>query len=372
MHNEKIFETTSARKYTTDSPANGICFIVPAHYFERKIKDGSAQQRDKAIYTLKISQLIRGQRMALSGMQTLGLSAHSNVRREVYDMQNSQTQTELPGKPVRQEGKADTGDIDADSVFNNSGTVYKFYNEVFKRNSLNNRGMTLVSSVHFARDYDNAYWNGRQMVYGDGDDVDFKKHKLAGLLDVTGHEMTHGVTNYTSNLDYVGESGGLNESMSDCFGAMIAQWASNQTVDAATWLIGEGLMMEGEALRSMKDPGRAYPGDDQIKTYNEYRDDMDVHTSSGIGNYAFYLACKNAGGHSWEKMGKVWYITNTARLRHNSGFQDAANHTFDVAGSLFGEGGTEQKAVGDAWKKAGLEANKPDLLANVSPRVIRR
>jgi Zn-dependent metalloprotease len=372
MYNENTRETTATRKCMTDLPNAGICFIVPAHYFERKIKEGNAKQRDRAIYTLKISQLIRGQRMALSGVQNLGLSSHTNVRREVYDMQNSQTQTELPGKSVRQEGSKDTGDQDADKVFDNTGTVHKFYNDVFKRNSLNNHGMTLVSSVHFARDYDNAYWNGRQMVYGDGDDVDFKKHKLAGLLDVTGHEMTHGVTNYTSNLDYVGESGGLNESMSDCFGVMIAQWAASQTVDSASWLIGEGLMMEGEALRSMKEPGKAYPGDDQIKNYDDYKDDMDVHTSSGIGNYAFYLACKNAGGHSWEKIGKVWYITNTARLKHNSGFQDAANHTFDVAGSLFGEGSTEQKAVSDAWKKAGLEAKKPDLLASVGHRVIRR
>jgi Zn-dependent metalloprotease len=372
MYNEIISENTFTKKNKTDLPGTGICFIIPAHYFERKIKDGSPEQRDRAIYTLKISQLIRGQRMALSGVQTLALSAHANIRREIYDMQNSQTQTELPGNPVRQEGGSDIADKDVDNVYNNTGTVYKFYNEVFKRNSLNNHGMTLVSSVHFARDYDNAYWNGRQMVYGDGDDVDFKKHKLAELLDVTGHEMTHGVTNYTSNLDYVGESGGLNESMSDCFGIMISQWASNQTVDAAHWLIGEGLMVEGEALRSMKDPGKANPDDDQIKNYHDYQDDMDVHTSSGIGNYAFYLACKAVGGHSWEKIGKVWYITNTARLRHNSGFQDAANHTFDVAGSLFGEGSKEQKSVSDAWKQAGLDAKKPDLLANVSPRIIRR
>jgi Zn-dependent metalloprotease len=118
---------------------------------------------------------------------------------------------------------------------------------------------------------------------------------------------------------------------------MISQWVSNQTVDAAHWLIGEGLMTDGKALRSMKDPGTANQYDDQIKNYRDYRPDMDVHTSSGIANYAFYLACKNVGGNSWEKIGKVWYITNTARLRHNSGFQDAGNHTFDVAGSLFGE-----------------------------------
>ena len=372
MYKETSCKKAFLRKSIKDLRQEEICFIIPPHYFEHKIKEGSPEQRDRAIYTLKITQLIRGQRMALAGVQTLAASASTEMRREVYNMNRSQTQTELPGRLIRQEGGADTGDEDGDNAYNNTGSVYKFYKEVFNRNSLDNRGMTMVSSIHFAKDFDNAFWNGRQMVYGDGDDVDFKKHKLTELLDVTGHEMTHGVTNHSSNLDYVGESGGLNESMSDCFGIMILQWAHDQTVNDAHWLIGEGLMTDGKALRSMKDPGTAYPNDDQIKNYHDYQPDMDVHTSSGIGNYAFYLACKSVGGHSWENIGKVWYIANTARLRHNSGFQDAANQTFDVAGSLFGEGGKEQKAVLDAWKRAGLDAEKPDLSEHVQPRIIRR
>jgi len=372
MYKEIKFEKAQFRKNGANLPYARVCFIIPSHYFEHKIKDGSAEQRDRAIYSLKITQLIRGQRMALAGLRGLAASGHQEMRREIYDMQNSQTQTELPGKLVRQESGDETGDLDGDNVYNNTGSVHEFYKKIFNRNSLDNHGMPMVSSVHFARDFDNAFWNGRQMVYGDGDDVDFKKHKLAELLDVTGHEMTHGVTNHTSNLDYVGESGGLNESMSDCFGIMISQWVSNQTVDAAHWLIGEGLMTDGKALRSMKDPGTANQYDDQIKNYRDYRPDMDVHTSSGIANYAFYLACKNVGGNSWEKIGKVWYITNTARLRHNSGFQDAGNHTFDVAGSLFGEGSPEQNAIYNAWHDAGIDAEKPDLVANVRPRIIMR
>ena len=233
MYKEIRFEKAHFRKNGADLPYAGVCFIIPSHYFEHKIKDGSAEQRDRAIYTLKITQLIRGQRMALAGLRGLAASGHQEMRREIYDMQNSQTQTELPGKLVRQESGDGTGDLDGDNVYNNTGSVYEFYKKIFNRNSLDNHGMPMVSSVHFARDFDNAFWNGRQMVYGDGDDVDFKKHKLAELLDVTGHEMTHGITNHTSNLDYVGEPGGLNESMSDCFGIMISQWVSNQTVDAA-------------------------------------------------------------------------------------------------------------------------------------------
>jgi Zn-dependent metalloprotease len=346
---------------------NGICFIVPPRLLEKKIREGTPEQRDKALYSLRISQLIRGQRIVNARlMRTLSVSAHEQMRREVYAMENSDIESRLPGKLVLQEGGNNTGDQDVDICYKNSGNVYKFYKEVFNRDSLDNHGMPMISSAHFAKDFDNAFWNGRQMVYGDGDDLSFKKHQLAALLDVTGHEMTHAVTNFTSNLDYDGESGGLNESMSDCFGIMILQWVNKQSVDDAHWLIGEGLMVEGDALRSMKDPGTANPDDDQIKNYRDYRDGMDVHQTSGIGNYAFYLACKKAGGNSWDRIGKVWFITNTTRLQHNSGFQDAANQTFDVAGSLFGEGSKEQKAVHDAWQQAGLESKTPDLFVHVS------
>lgn len=345
-----------------------ICFIVPSRLLEKKIKEGTPEQRDRALYTLKISQLIRGQRIANARTRTPSVAAHEEMRREVYDMKNSENESGLPGKLVQQENGRDTGDQDADNCYKGTGNVYKFYKEVFNRNSIDNHGMPMISSVHFAKDFDNAFWNGRQMVYGDGDGLSFKKHELAALQDVTGHEMTHGVTNFTSNLDYDGESGGLNESMSDCFGIMILQWVNKQTVDNAHWLIGEGLMVDGKALRSMKDPGTANPDDDQIKNYRDYRAGMDVHQTSGIGNYAFYLACKNAGGYSWDKIGKVWFITNTTRLQHNSGFQDTANNTFDVSGSLFGEGSKEQKAVHDAWQQAGLEAKKPDLSINVEAR----
>jgi Zn-dependent metalloprotease len=111
----------------------------------------------------------------------------------------------------------------------------------------------------------------------------------------------------------------------------------------------------------MKDPGTAFPGDAQISKMADYRDGMDPHISSGIGNKAFYLACKKVSGHSWEKVGRVWYITLRDRLRDSSGFQDAADNTFDVAGSLFGDGGAVQSAVADAWNEVGVQAKKPNL-----------
>jgi Zn-dependent metalloprotease len=258
-------------------------------------------------------------------------------------------------------------------VYQGVGNVYNFYKQIFNRNSIDNNGMTIVSSVHYGQEYDNAFWNGQQMVYGDGDDQFLRKDSLTGSQDITAHELTHGVTQSTSNLTYQGESGGLNESMSDCFGIMVLQWVNNQTIDQADWLIGKGIMVEGNALRSMKDPGntsQSFSGDQSIKNYSDFTADIDVHFSSGIGNYAFYLACKNTGGSgdSWDKIGKVWYVVNTTLLHADSGFQDAANKTFAVAGSLFGEGSKEQKAVHDAWKQVGLEATVPDLTISLKAK----
>jgi Zn-dependent metalloprotease len=149
MYEEIKFKKAHFRKNGANFPYARVCFIIPSHYFERKIKDGSAEQRDRAIYTLKITQLIRGQRMALAGLRGLAASGHQEMRREIYDMQNSQTQTELPGKLVRQESGDETGDLDGDNVYNNTGSVNEFYKKIFNRNSLDNHGMPMVSSVHF-------------------------------------------------------------------------------------------------------------------------------------------------------------------------------------------------------------------------------
>jgi len=360
---------------------NGTCFIIPLKYFEDKIKEGkTAKEREKALSDLKLSQFVRGKRVATARHPLLNASPLQEERRMIYDMQEDNNENDLPGNLVRAEGAANTGDNDVDNVYTGVGNVYNFYKQNFNRNSIDNNGMTLVNSVHFAdpdtgQGWDNAMWDGTQMVYGDGDDQSMHAHMLTGLQDVTAHELTHGVTQNTSGLPNQGQSGGVNEHISDCFGIMCLQWVNNQTIDQADWLIGKGLMIRDDgtsgALRSMKDPGNAsqtYPGDGSIKNISDYFDGIDVHFSCGIGNYAFYLACKGVGGsgHSWDKMGKVWYITNTTRLNQQSVFQDVANNTFDVAGSLFGQGGNEQNAVRDAWHQVGLEATTPPATLTVN------
>jgi len=285
-------------------------------------------------------------------------------RRTIYDAHN---QTNLPGTLVRAEGAAPINDDAANEAYDFSGDTYDFYEKAFKRNSIDNQGMRLDSTVHYDQNYDNAFWDGRQMVYGDGDQTIFDR--FTKCLDVVGHELTHGVTAATAGLLYQNQSGALNESMSDVFGSLVRQMKENQTADQADWLIGKGLFLptiNGEALRSMKAPGTAYDDPtigkdpqpaDMAHYVNTRSDQGGVHTNSGIPNHAFYLVATQLGGFAWEKAGKIWYVTLTERLQPTSDFQAAADATFAVAGELFGQGSTEQQAVQNGWDGVGIAVN---------------
>ena len=223
--------------------------------------------------------------------------------------------------------------------------------------------MPLIATVHYDQKFDNAFWDGRQMVFGDGDGVVFNRFTIS--LDVIGHELTHGVTGSEVNLTYSGQSGALNESVSDVFGSLVKQFALKQTAGEADWLIGAGLLtFKDQALRSMKAPGTAYddprigkdtqPG--HMKDYVTTQEDSGgVHTNSGIPNRAFYLAATAIGGPAWKRAGRIWYVTLRDRLRHDSGFQEAARLTAEVAAELFG-GGAEVQAVRAAWETVGVTA----------------
>jgi Zn-dependent metalloprotease len=249
-------------------------------------------------------------------------------------------------------------------AFDNAGTTWDFYNKVFGRESVDNNGKTLVSSVHYGENYDNAFWSGQQMVYGDGDGVIFQRFTAA--LDVIAHELTHGVTQFSAQLAYQYQSGALNESMSDVFGSMVKQWALGQTVTEADWLIGAGIMVPApkrRALRDMANPGTAYDDpklgkDSQPGHMKDYvQTDLDsggVHTNSGIPNRAFALAAKAIGGHSWEKTGKIWYVTLTQRLTGNDGFEKCATETVSVARDLFPDDPAIAAKVAQAWTDVGV------------------
>jgi len=350
-----------------DRPAKCIQGIIPSDMLKNIAKNTKGKAQDNALHTLSLSGFLRGRRSAIGPLAFATMVSAGEKSCEVYNMKNDPNADDLPGELARKEGDAPSSDPAVNEAYDGAGATYDMYADLFERSSIDNRGMRLVSSVHFDKDYQNAFWEGKQMVYGDGDGEIFARGSFTHCIDVIGHEITHGVTEYESRLIYQGQSGALNESFSDVMGIMLKQRVLKQTADNADWLIGEGMFtpkIHGVALRSMKEPGTAYDdpliGKDQqpghMKDYVQtWGDNGGVHANSGIPNKAFCLVATEIGGNSWEKAGKIWYNAFLkGRLNEDASFQDAANATFVVAGELFGAGGSEQKAVRDGWKAVGI------------------
>jgi Zn-dependent metalloprotease len=359
---QKIFDRSAQRRNPrriADPCRCAICCILPPHVVENVVRNGDESEREWALETLQVSAQIRGKREAIGAFN---LSTPAGVkRRTIYD---ARTQEDLPGTLVRGETDPPSSDIAVNEAFDSSGATYDFFYEIFQRNSIDGMGMRLDSTVHFGRRYDNAFWDGNQMVYGDGDGKLFNRFTIS--IDVIGHELTHGITQNEAKLVYRGQPGALNESFSDVFGSMIKQRVKKQTVDQADWLIGQGLLtanVKGVALRSMKEPGTAYndptlgkdpqPGH-MRNLYKGTADNGGVHINSGIPNRAFYLAASEIGGYAWEKTGKIWYVALTERLRARSTFAQAANVMIVIAGELYGRDSKEQAAVRKAWQTVGV------------------
>jgi Zn-dependent metalloprotease len=337
---------------------------------DKIIENGGEAQMDRARQTLDVSEEIRVLRQSLAEGARKAAAIEGEKKRLIYDAENGST---LPGKLVRGEGEQATGDPAADEAYDGAGATYDLYYDIFERNSIDDRGMELVSIVHYLQGYDNAFWNGERMVYGDGDedlpegDRIFNRFTIA--IDIIGHELTHGVTQYEAKLVYKDQPGALNESFSDVFGSLVKQRIRNQTADQADWIIGEGLFtprVNGVGIRSMKNPGTAYDDpllgkDPQPAHMNDYvqtsSDNGGVHINSGIPNKAFYNVAMSLGGFAWEKAGKIWYKTLTDKLNANSDFYAAAQATIDVAGDLFGNNSVEQQAVRQGWEDVGIILN---------------
>ena len=266
---------------------------------------------------------------------------------------------------ARSDGDPPVGDAAVDEAFDSSGQVLDVFAEQFGRRSVDGLGSTLSITVHFGVNYDNAFWDGSQLVFGDGDGVIFER--FTKPADVMAHEFTHGVTQFTAALAYQDQSGALNESISDVFAAITTQFVAGQRVDEASWLIGEGLFRPGinaVALRSMREPGTAYDDpqigrDPQVGRMADFvettEDNGGVHINSGIPNRAFTLAALELGGFSWEKAGQVWYDTLTAgELTPRSDFAAFARATMNSAARRFPEDPAVADAVRRAWETVGV------------------
>ena len=341
-----------------DLPMPVVQAIVPPHVFDRLARLSPTRWpglAERAQGNLAAAAAVRMERMTLVSEP----AAPAHGARSIHDADHD---SRLPGRPVRREGDEPTGDVAVDEAYGGRGATREYYRAVHARDSIDGAGQTLVATVHYLHDFDNAFWNGRQMVFGDGDDVIFSR--FTRPLDVVGHELTHGVTQAEAGLAYMGQSGALNEHMSDVFGVLVKQYALGQHAREADWLVGAGLWapgVKGAALRSMADPGTAYddprigrdPQPAHMRDYVETAaDNGGVHINSGIPNHAFYLAAQAFDGFAWERAGRVWYEALTARLEPDSDFREAARATVDVAGTRLDR--EAARVVRAAWETVGV------------------
>jgi Zn-dependent metalloprotease len=355
---------------------HSIYCILPPEVLINIARNGSAEQRNAALQAMDVDSTLRTNRLTFNllggpiGRQDVSGAAPA-AQRTIYDAGNKQV---LPGMTVRSEGGAPTADVSVNEAYDGLGDTFEFYLNAYQRNSIDNAGLPLDASVHFGVKYNNAFWNGQQMVFGDGDGVIF--NRFTESVDVIGHELTHGVTGSEANLTYQGQPGALNESVSDVFGSLVKQYKLMQTADQADWLIGAGLLaagIKGVALRSMKAPGTAYndkilgkdPQPADMKHFvHTTQDNGGVHTNSGIPNHAFYLVATAIGGNAWEKAGQIWYDTICdSQLPKSASFAIFATRTAVHAAQRYGSQSTERKAVLDAWRQVGVK-----LSATVSGR----
>ena len=340
-----------------------LCCIVPAEVLERLSKDESLEPAHRrrvaldAVLTRNANELRAHVTERTRLIASLGIAPAAGAATAAITVADCHHGMTLPGTPIP--NPSNSSDVSAKNAAVEAKGVYDFYHTIFGRNSIDDMGMTIASSIHYGQLYNNAFWNGTQMAYGDGDNqifVDFTKGN-----DVIGHELTHGVTQYSLQLDYVNEAGGLNESTSDVFGSMFRQWQAGQDVTQADWLIGKDIMgptalQRGyTCLRDMSNPGAAHCLAKQPFKYADYHDGMDPHYSSGIPNYAFYKAAAAIGGKSWEKTGQVWYkALTTSGSQPNIKMKEFANITRKLAQTLYAADPHVAAGVDGGWNAVGL------------------
>jgi Zn-dependent metalloprotease len=333
---------------------------IPPYLLERIAGAVPRPEARDARRTLLTDQRLRGARTAADDG---GPRATPNgLHREISDAGGTE---ELPGRLVRKEGQDAVDDGDVNRAYDGLGATFGFLREAFGRSSLDGAGLALEGSVHYGTGYDNAFWDGSRMVFGDGDGKVFRS--FTSSLSIIAHELGHGVLQYTANLAYDGQSGALNESFADVIGVMVEQYALGQTVREASWIIGKGIFepgIHGAGVRSLAAPGTAYddpllgkdPQPDHMDGYVRTREDNGgVHLNSGIPNRAFYLAAAALGGKVWEHAGRVWFETvASGRIGSDVDFRSFARETVVVAGELFGPDSVEERAVRSAWTTVGL------------------
>lgn len=299
--------------------------------------------------------------LSVDGSGSLIVELTDAPNRTIADAENTQV---LPGTIVREEGAEPVADATVNAAYDGLGATFDLLLRAFQRNSLDGAGAALNATVHYGEDYDNAFWDGERMVFGDGDGEVFVG--FANSPSVIGHELSHGVIQHTANLAYRNQSGALNESIADVFGALTEQYLGQQTADEASWLIGSEIFtaaVQGVALRNMLEPGTAYDDDvlgrdPQPGHMRDYvtmiEDNGGVHVNSGIPNRAFALLARDLGGFAWDRAGLIWYRALTGPLSTMATFVEFADATVSAAEAEYGKASEEVRAVERAWRAVGV------------------
>ncbi|WBW95721.1 M4 family metallopeptidase [Oceanirhabdus sp. W0125-5] len=282
------------------------------------------------------------------------------TRGDGIETYNANNRTRLPGSLWADSDNVlnDSNDRAAVDAHHYAGLTYDYYLNRFSRNSFDNKGSLIKATVHYSRSYNNAFWNGQQIVFGDGDGVTFTE--LSGSLDVIAHEITHAVTEHTADLIYYNESGALNEAMSDIFGTAV-EFAFNNNPD---WLIGEDIYTPADpndAMRSMADPTKYGDPDHYDDRYVGTADNGGVHWNSGIINKAAYLISEGGrhygvtvSGIGIDKMTEIFYRALTQHFTASSTFSQARAALVQSAVELYGANSAEVQAVNDAFDSVGV------------------
>lgn len=347
-----------------DPKGKAFCSYLSPTLIRRLSRSGEAGLVDTALSTAEAAATVRERRRLDSGkLRSSSVISTAGRSRHVYDMAGSERP--LPGALVRSEGEDAVADDAVNEAYEHAGLTLEFYEKVMGWRSLDGRDCPLESSVHYGANVSNAFWDGTRMIYGDGDGVFFVRFTRS--LAIVAHELSHGVVSYTSQLEYEGQAGALNESFCDVMGALVVQWSKGQLVQEADWtmggeVLGPSLMVPG--LRTFESSpaysGHPYLGDDEqpkhMRDFVTTTDDSGgVHANSGIINHAFYRAAMAIGGHSWEVAGKIWFKAFVG-LAPRSRFADAASAVRTHAVRMHGEDSPEAKAVDEAWSAVGLPA----------------
>ncbi len=350
------------------------CFFIPAYLLERlaTVCDDNHPCRR----TLEIDRRLRSARAAAAPKASAGSGEPA------WTIHTANNGSELPGTPVRAEGEPASGDVAVDEAYVGIEATLAMLEEVYARSSYDGRGAPVSATVHYERDYDNAFWDGTQLVFGDGDGDVFER--FTKPIDVLAHELSHALVEHTAGLRYQGQPGALNESVSDVFASCLKQRVLGQDAAGADWLIGEGIFrpgVQGRALRSMSEPGTAYDDprigrDPQVGSMDAYietaDDDGGVHLNSGIPNRAFHLAATAIGGNTAERAGRIWYDALTG---------GGITPTTDFAGfadAVIAAAGEHTDVVADAWQQVGVSSSAatPEPVTDEPPEpsrvVVRR